>query len=133
MGICGVYLLILSLLDCFQNRRRFDFQEAPIRSVIFRDRKFEIMKRLDAESEVVEFKNALSLLETDSETEQMPSDPAWTHKIDIRSDENSYEGRWLYSTKTGLLAKLNYSLSPKFHFKDTKPFHDYLRRLGIFQ
>lgn len=65
--------LILSSLFlncCLQNRKPFDFQDANIKSVIFRNPQLEVRKNLKTESEITEFKSRLMFLETVTEIPQ---------------------------------------------------------------
>lgn len=118
--------LILSSLFlsyCLQNRKSFDFQHANIKSVIFRNPQFEALKNIKTESEITEFKSQLMFLEM--VTEKMPRDVGgnWTHKIDIEVDDDHdrlYNGRWLYDTREGNFARLDYQLEQRFQLKTIK-------------
>ncbi|EMO52254.1 hypothetical protein [Leptospira noguchii] len=128
--------LILSSLFlscCLQNRKPFDFQHANIKSVIFRNSQFEFLKNIKTESEIAEFKSQLMFLETVTE---IPQDFGrnWTHNIDIEVDDDHrrvYSGRWLYDTREGNFAHLNYQLEPWFKLKNYKEFNEYLIRIGV--
>lgn len=88
-----------------QNRKPFDFQHANIKSVIFR-------KSLKTESEIAEFKSQLMFLEKVTGIPQNYGEN-WTHKIDIEAaddDRRVYSGRWLYDSREGNFAYLNYQL-----------------------
>ncbi|OQM31371.1 hypothetical protein [Leptospira interrogans] len=128
--------LILSSLFlscCLQNRKPFDFQHTNIKSVIFRNHQFEFRKSLKTESEIAEFKSQLMFLERVTEIPQNYGEN-WTHKIDIEAaddDRRVYSGRWLYDSREGNFAYLNYQLEPRFKLKNYKEFNEYLIQIGV--
>ncbi len=116
-----------------QNRKPFDFQHANIKSVIFRNHQFEFRKSLKTESEIAEFKSQLMFLERVTEIPQNYGEN-WTHKIDIEAaddDRRVYSGRWLYDSREGNFAYLNYQLEPRFKLKNYKEFNEYLIQIGV--
>ncbi len=47
----------------------------------------------------------------------------WTHKIDIEVDDDHdrlYNGKWLYDTREGNFAHLDYQLEQRFQLKTIK-------------
>lgn len=101
--------------------------------MIFRNHQFESLKTLKTESEIAEFKSQLTFLEAVPGVSQNYGEH-WTHKIDIEADDDPgrvYKGRWLYDSREGNFAKLNYQLKPRFKLKNYKEFNEYLIRIGV--
>ncbi|WP_017852122.1 hypothetical protein [Leptospira interrogans] len=129
----SLILSSLFLSCCLQNRKPFDFQDINIKSVIFRDTQFEFRKNLKTEPEIAEFKSQLMLPGTVTENTSEVWEN-WTHKIDIEAaddDRRVYSGRWLYDSREGNFAKLNYQLKPRFKLKNYKEFNEYLIQIGV--
>ncbi|KXZ26706.1 hypothetical protein AYB33_06660 [Leptospira santarosai] len=124
--------LLLSCYCCLQNRKPYGFQHMNIKSVIFRNRQFESLKTLKTESEIAEFKSQLTFLE--AVPDYGDGEHYCTHNIDIEVDDDPgrvYKGRWLYYSREGNFAKLNYQLKPRFKLKNYKEFNEYLIRIGV--